>query len=260
MASIYLINVGANTADAAKARSPLFPDGGFTFVSFPDENGNVAYPPEMQPFVSGAAGARTHLDPDWPNLTYGDFCRNMRARALLSATISDILLFWALLWKTPAASGDIWSVTEKGWFLIGALRIARILESSQTLDNLPDEELRRVSFNAHVRGNQVESRDKVRVFLGEQQHSARFAKAVDLGVYKPDSLLLQTVRTADGRQIRWNCPPRWNSVLRCCRAVLDLAIPEQRQRAEILRQRVLVWNPQFDLLEGTIPDPAARSA
>jgi hypothetical protein len=43
---------------------------------------------------------KCHLDPDWDRLTYGDRCANPRAKSLLKAQKGDILLFWALLWKT----------------------------------------------------------------------------------------------------------------------------------------------------------------
>jgi hypothetical protein len=39
--------------------------------------------------------------------TYGDFCTNPRARALLSATRNDVLLFWALLWRIEKARADV---------------------------------------------------------------------------------------------------------------------------------------------------------
>jgi ABC-type branched-subunit amino acid transport system substrate-binding protein len=42
MSKIFLVNVGANTSHASKARSPIFEDGTFVYVSFPldEDNGN----------------------------------------------------------------------------------------------------------------------------------------------------------------------------------------------------------------------------
>jgi hypothetical protein len=34
MTAVYLINVGANTKDSRRARSPVFGDGSFIYVSF----------------------------------------------------------------------------------------------------------------------------------------------------------------------------------------------------------------------------------
>src|SRR5438093_5093935 len=101
MAKIYLINVGANTGHSRKARSPVFPDGTWMYVPFPKNGGKgQPFPHSARPFVRVLPGTKWHLDPDWKGLTYGDCCKNPRARALLSVDRGDILLFWALLWKT----------------------------------------------------------------------------------------------------------------------------------------------------------------
>src|SRR5689334_98075 len=98
MSKVYLLNIGANTGHKAKARSPVFGDGSFKFVSYPcSQDEGRTYPAEMRPFVHGEES--THLDPDWEALTYGDYCRNPRASALRDAKENDVLLFWALLWE-----------------------------------------------------------------------------------------------------------------------------------------------------------------
>jgi hypothetical protein len=48
----------------------------------------------------------------------------------------------------------------------------------------------------------------------------------------------------------WNTPPRWNSVTRSCRAVWNLEISEERQRANLVRNAIRQKNPDFDLLAG----------
>ena len=111
MAKIYLINVGANTAHSSKARAPLFPDGDFVFVPFPDEDGSAHYDQAVWPFVCDPKALRTHPDQDWQNLTYGDNCHNRRAKALLSVKEDDIFLFWALFWKV-ARNGKIFDVQQ----------------------------------------------------------------------------------------------------------------------------------------------------
>src|SRR5438105_1538008 len=75
--------------------------------------------------------------------------------------------------------------------------------------------------NCRVSGRRVESREFVGVFLGKRKHSARFDHGVDLGIYRNGGLLKKTIRTAQGQEVMWNPSPRWNSVTRTCRAVLD---------------------------------------
>src|SRR5207249_7254835 len=179
---IYLINVGANTSHHTVARSPLFPDGSFTYVSFPDKDWPTPYPPSMKRFVRKSETLTTHLDPDWEHLTYGYVCSNPRAGSLSRVIENDILLFWALLWEIPDKDHDVFSVLEdsRRWCLIGALRVEHILEAGESIAKLPRELRERALHNAHVRGGYVEQRKSVRVFLGDPKHSAAFHQAVDL--------------------------------------------------------------------------------
>jgi len=91
MSKIYLINVGANVGHQSEARSPIFDNGSFEFVSFPDPVRSTPYPAAVRPYLRRGVKT-THPDPDWANLTYGDFCFNQRARALLKVECGDILL------------------------------------------------------------------------------------------------------------------------------------------------------------------------
>jgi hypothetical protein len=245
MPKIYLINVGANSADSSQARSALFPNGTFIFVTFPQSEG-AAYPRHTCQFVKNWPDIKTHADPDWDGLTYGDNCRNPRARALLAVEQNDILLFWAMLWKM-SDSGCVWDSEDKGWFLVGSLRVEYILKTNDVLKNaLHDKRLRqRASRNAHTINGKVESRKDVRVFLGNPRYSTRFDRAIDLGIYQDCGLLRKTMRTTHGEKINWYKSPRWNSVLRSCRAVLDTADP----LARILRDEVHEANPKFNLLK-----------
>src|SRR6266436_5248754 len=124
-----------NVSHRHQARSPIFADGKFEFVSFPDHTNQTRYPAAVRSFVR--RGIRTtHLDPDWENLTYGDCCQNPRAKALLSVETDDILLFWGLLWRIDDRRSDIWGCRHRGWYLLGALRVKLALNSGESLQCL----------------------------------------------------------------------------------------------------------------------------
>lgn len=248
MHRIYLINIGANTAHQKLARCPIFNDGSFVYVSFPDEEGKQGYPKAARSFLSSNCPASTHLDPDWNNLTYGDNCKNPRARALLQAGRNDILLFWALLW---ANTNKNWT-GERGWFFIGAIRIEEILEAGDSFQKAKFGNQKRARNNAHIVGGKVMKRQERidRVFIGFRKNSTLFHKAVDLEIGKDNGLFQKAIRTADGRKVNWNEPPRWNSVTRSCRAILNLEVPEERHRANLIRDAIHQKNPDFDLLAG----------
>jgi len=248
MSRIYLINIGANTAHQNLARCPIFDGGGFVYVSFPDKDGRQNYPKEAEPFLFPKCPLNTHLDPDWKNVTYGDNCKNPRARALLQAKPNDILLFWALLWKNMSTS---WT-GERGWYFIGAIRIEEILEAGDSIAKAKFENRERTKNNAHIVGNRVvkDSGRIDRVFLGLKGNSTLFPKAVDLEIGKEDGLFQKAVRTSDGKKVNWNVSPRWNSVTRSCRAVWNLGILEERQRANRVCDAIRQKNPDFDLLAG----------
>jgi hypothetical protein len=251
MPRIYLINVGANLAHQSLARSPIFSDQTFAYVSFPDEEGGQDYPETARAYRSANCPSSTHLDPDWLNLTYGDNCKNPRARALLRAAPRDILLFWALLWRHSGTGWSGWT-GERGWFLIGAIRIEEILEAGEPVSRAKVANRDRARYNAHVSYGRVASRSNRidRLFIGFKRFSGLFRKAVDLGIGRTDSLFRKTVFTADGRAIKWGTSPRWNSVTRSCRAVWSLDDPAESRRARLLRDAIQKKNLEFDLLAG----------
>ena len=246
MSKIYLINVGANTSHEARARGPIFADGSFVYVSFPGSDCGQQYPPEACPFVRDGDTQLTHLDPDWPRLTYGDNCFNRRARALLNVVPGDWLLFWALLWKVEDRKRSVWDSTSRGWYLIGALNVSRILSSGESLTSLPDEFQERAKHNAHVQNEKaVEDRPMIRVFLGNIDLSLRFDHAVDLGIGGEKSLLREVVRAADGRMLEWNSSPKWNSATRACRPILDLNSEKDSGRILTLQSAIKAENSRF---------------
>ena len=252
MAKIYLINVGANTGHGGKARSPIFPNDTWIYVPFPRKHSTKEgqrFPGLTKDFVRVGLGTKCHLDPDWEGLTYGDCCKKPRAASLLKVQKGDTLLFWALLWRKDRGV-SIFKSRDKGWYLIGALHVESILKDGERTNTLP-RAARRADQNAHVYEGQVKRRDGERVFVGSRnrRHSRRFAKAVDLEVYCDAGLMHRVVRTKDGQQIRWNGPPRWNSVTRSCRAILDLDCRRDRSVARFLASRIGRKNKGFDLID-----------
>src|SRR5208283_3578948 len=87
---VYLVNVGANTAHASKARSPIFAgndngDRKFFYVPATTENLHTAVRaydhaclPFLNPVLLPNLATIAHADPDWTNLTYGDSCGEPR--------------------------------------------------------------------------------------------------------------------------------------------------------------------------------------
>jgi hypothetical protein len=191
---------------------------------------------------------KTHLDPDWANLTYGDFCRNRRARALLSVIEEDLLLFWALLWRIKDYDADVFDSNDRGWYLIGALRVQSLLKAGQSVTSLPPALQGRGLSNAHMRGNSVETRQHVRVFIGNVIYSMRFESAVDLQIRNDNGLLRRTIRSKKGLELLWDRSPRWSNSIRLCRAILDIGNGEDRAKANIIRDAIAHGNPGYHLL------------
>lgn len=262
MCSIYLINVGANTSHSTQARSPIFYDGSFVYVSYvadpKKEMQCTKYPEKMIPFTNPRKdNLVTHNDPDWVNLTYGDVCSNRRAAALNNVDSGDILLFWSLLWQNNCSewmsyvgkNGACWKgfTGKRGWYLLGALRVKEIVKRKQHINNLAPADRCRALKNAHYLNGDIPQGN--RIFVGERNrsHPGLFERAVDLEVRTPDcGLVYQAFRAADGRHLSLNGTPRLFSSLRACRKMWDL---EQHRRAEIVRDAIQNVNNDLDLLE-----------
>ena len=248
MSRVFLINVGANTTDSSRARSPIFRNNSFVYVPFSVKkrgaNGQFEYPKRTRPFIRNMQGRTTHCDPDWPNLTYGDNCANARAAALWKAEVGNILLFWALLWRNY---GKIWQSFsgERAWYLIGALRIGEILEAGDTAKDAKSANTARASKNAHLADGIIG--DGQRVFIGSKRYSKLFPRAVDLQTTRGSGLLYRTIRAASGRRLGLRSKIPWNSSTRTCRVIWDLKNPEHFGRARIARNAIL-RHTGYDLL------------
>jgi hypothetical protein len=186
---------------------------------------------------------RTHLDPDWGNLTYGDHCRNPRARALVNVEENDILLFWALLWHNSGMSWETFS-GSRSWGFIGCMRVREILEAGHRPRDARTIPVGQVRRNAHFRQGRVPRGD--RVFIGCRQHSRLFGTAVDLQVGTQGGLVYRTIRTAKGEPLPYL--GRWSSYLRACRTIWDLESNNDRRRAEIAENAIAASENGFRLL------------
>jgi len=247
MSRVFLINVGANSAHRSSARCPLFSDGSFVYVPFPldGEYGTYPYSMDAWPFTNGLSWYQTHADPDWDNLTYGDYILNPRAAVLKNAEANDTLLFWALLWDNP---GDNWTTftNRQSWHIIGSLRIEEILREGHSLDDASTRNRKRAEYNAHFDGSRLEEGNIV--FLGDLRYSRLYEHAVPLVTKKftRSSLLYRTFRTAAGTQLPLN-GKHWSGYTRSCRMICDLDNPDGYQRAAILGTAIAERN-DFDLL------------
>jgi hypothetical protein len=245
---VYLINIGANSSHGSVARSPKFADGSFIFVPFPYPGGALIrnYPRACRPFIR-TTSLDTHDDPDWPNLTYGDYCATGRGGSLQQVTEGDILLFWGMLWQNL---GNSWQHFDGryGWYLLGALRVAEVLAGGQRANHARAENVARVRRNVHFSSGALPQGD--RVFVGDPLHSKLFERAVDLQLDRADGLLYRTIRTADGRPLTLNGLPKWNSSLRSCRPIWDLDVANDRRLALTVRDAIQT-NNAYDLLANT---------
>lgn len=250
MSKIYLINVGANSSHQSQARCPIRSDGTFVYVPFPfsdDEYGTRPYPSEAWKFTNGIKRDQTHADPDWKNLTYGDYVANARAASLRNVCPNDILLFWSLLWKNDGTDWDSFE-NDQSWHLIGALRVEEILRDGQSFNEAKAINRRRAKANAHF-GNETLEEGNV-VFIGEKETSALFHIAVPLVTkLTSSSLLYRAFRTAAGDKLPL-VGKHWSSYTRSCRAICELNTRDGRRRAMILRDAIQAKNVEFDLLSG----------
>lgn len=251
MTGVYLVNVGSNTSHRDRARSPIFDDGSWVFVSFPtsDPESSQGYSCNALPFlrVRDDKPIFTHADPCWDGLSYGDNCSNPRARSLKGVTKGDILLFWGLLWRNNS-SGWQGFTGEHSWYLFGALRVEEIAVPGQSLNQVSERNRPRAGKNAHfINGNGLLQQDNY-VYLGDPRFSSRFVPAVDLEVEKSSGLIYRAFPSAKGALLGWKGNPSWKSSLRSCRKIWDLNDHAAQSRAEIASE-IIREQTGFDLLK-----------
>src|SRR5207249_2027096 len=149
--------------------------------------------------LRGIDSRDVHDDPDWESLTYSDNCGNPPALALKRVQPSDILLFWALLWRNL---GRDWSgfTGEHGWYLIGALRVREVLDEGQRADDATAPNRARAARSVHFQPGKPLEPDN-RVFISSRRYSKLFPKAVDFQVTQGSGLIYRTIRTAAGHRL-----------------------------------------------------------
>jgi hypothetical protein len=246
--SVYLINVGVNTAQYSRARSPIFAEVAsgnpqFIYVPFYSHDNRTAvctYSAKCIPFLNPKYIAdicdRAHADPDWEKFTYGDNClTQLRGRALQRVNHGEILLFWGLLCDNTNGQWSGFSVDRRGWYLLGVLRVQAKLNADSTLDDLSPDVRERARSNIHFRGRPYLDEDNY-VFVGDAGYSGLFPRAVDLQVYvEREGLIYRVFRSAEGGPLQLHGNPQWASSLRSCRKVLDLTKADDLRRAKQLQ-------------------------
>jgi len=70
------------------------------------------------------------------------------------------------------------------------MRVHSLLKTRQSVSSLPAALQGRALANAHIRGNTVEPREDVRVFIGNLRCSRRFESAVDLEIRNDHGLFV----------------------------------------------------------------------
>jgi hypothetical protein len=239
MTAVYLINVGANTADTNRARSPIFTNGSFVYVPFSCGSaasfGAAKYPTACVPYLNNGRASFAHVDPHWNDLTYGDVVSGARGSSLASAGVGDILLFWGLLWENR---GIGWAgfTGDRAWYLFGAIRIEGIIEGGTRSRDVPRRFKSRTSRNAHfIRGMVPYGH---RVFIGERRYSSKFQRAVPLDFHRPNGLAYRTCTDSATNLLTHRGKPHWRSSLRGCRRMWDLENRIQRARANVVRRAI----------------------
>lgn len=266
---IYMINVGVNTGQYSRARSPIFNAAprntpNFIYVPFystnPDET-VCKYPDECLPFLNPKyatdVSGRAHADPDWNNCTYGDNCNNPRGAALRNVSNGDILLFWGLLCDSTNGGWSGFKDDQKGWYLLGVLRVEKKFCAGCDLAKVSPKVRKRALKNVHFRGKENLYQDNY-VFVGDTRYSGLFRRAVDLQVRLEEGLIYRVFRTAAGERLPLHGRPRWPSALRCCRKVLDLNLPEHLERAKQL-QAAINQTAEIDIFRDISPLDAEKA-
>lgn len=85
---------------------------------------------------------------------------------------------------------------ERGWYLLGAMRIAWIMEAGEGLHEIPAQYRKRARAHAHIQGGYLG--DGQRIFIADRKRSKLFERAVDLGARSRSGLIYRAFRTKTG--------------------------------------------------------------
>lgn len=267
---IFTINVGANAWHANSGlKSPIFPDNKFEFIPIDcddykssefitykelhsfnkTENRPTKYIPEIW------RDKKVHNDPDWENMTYGDFCDyKQRAARLKEVEKGDFLLFWSRLYKW-----DEGFVDEGNLYLIGFIEvegvfkiegaILKVLPSGKEvfrkdgINEIPEQLRKNAHVQAWIRGEDEKFWYYSWVFVGSKKNSMRFQKAVMLEW----GWATKVFRDKEGNpwkraNDKGTEQQRIGSYLRACRCQLDSNTTEGRERLKELLWKISKLN------------------
>jgi len=250
MARSVAVNVAANT-DIPGFRGPIHPDGSFTYVPIPEREptrGDADVPTYADldlpfPVPADVADTPVHLDPEFAEYTrcerysYGDDY-GVKARPIAGLDPGDSLYFYATLAVrergfdpgTPPGSGvdaaarADWIAPEWGAYLIGELRVDRVVDGDAYPDIGPETRAA-LANNAHVKREPVDAE----VFVVGTGASGLFDRAVPLSASESGSdanRLVTGLSSDSGRGPWWRRPLRFDAAAtRELRAIVAAADP-----------------------------------
>ena len=257
---IYLANVGANKYHLNRhgLASPLFEDGKFEFLpilagdqrtgdSRLDDSPNAIRYSDLRSHYDSDQGLSAYVpsglkdkvvqnSPEFETFTYCDACGQYpRAKRLKHVERGDVLLFLAGLRRRI---GGEWT-DEYGLHLIGGFHIGETLSE---VGEPPDQSAsaRFAKSAVMIWGLALDEWYSSDWIFGGSTESRRFNKAVPLG----EEICKQVFRDANGNPWRWGptksgCARSALQVIgsytRTARRMLDTSIPEEADRAAILR-------------------------
>ena len=154
-------------------------------------------------------------------------------------------MFWGLLWSNIGTSWLVDFTGQKGWYLLGALRVGEILTGGQRPNHARPDHAARARHNVHFGDGPLPVGH--RVFIGNPRYSTLFSRAVDLEGDRHNGLVYRTMRDKNGNPLVLTDNAKFYSYLRTCRPMWDLNITHDRRLARTVRDRIQQTN-DYDLL------------
>ncbi|OHB93599.1 MAG: hypothetical protein A3E19_02685 [Planctomycetes bacterium RIFCSPHIGHO2_12_FULL_52_36] len=264
---IFTINVGANASHANSGlKSPIFPDNKFEFIPIDcdyykssefitykelhsfnkTENKLTKYMPENW------WDKKVHNDPDWENMTYGDFCNDKsRAARLKEVGKGDFLLFWSRLYKW-----DEGFVDKGNLCLIGFIKVEDVFKIEEgkisngeevfrkdRINKIPEQLRKNAHVQAWIRGEDKNFWDGAWIFVGSKKNSIRFKKAVMLEWDWATKVFQDKEGNSWKRASNKGTEQqRIGSYLRACRCQLDSNTKEDGERLKELLKKIRKLN------------------